>query len=194
MKRIGLTGSIGAGKSTVAALLRARGYAVLDADQVAREVTEQPEVLALLAAQFAGVVRAGQLDRTALAAQVFGDPQQLARLNAIVHPRTREQMKRLEAAAVAAGARAVFQDIPLLFETGQAGNFDAVILVDAPLETRLARVMARSNLSREDVLARDARQMSSDQKRLHATVVIDNSGTQEQLEVKVDSVLALLDV
>lgn len=194
MQRIGLTGSIGAGKSTVAALLRERGYTVLDADQVAREVTQSPEVLQELAAEFSGVVAAGQLDRAALAAVVFGDAHKLARLNAITHPRIRARMAQLEQQARNGGARVVIQDIPLLFETGQAEQFDAVWVVDAPLEQRIARVMARSGLDRAEVLARDARQLPAEQKRRKASVVLDNSGTEAQLAAQLDKALAELEM
>lgn len=192
MRRIGLTGSIGAGKSTLAQLLRRRGYLVLDADQEARAVTQSAEVLRELGREFAGVVVEGELDRAALAAQVFADPRKLARLNAITHPRVRARMARLERAAAQAGASVVFQDIPLLFESGQGGNFEAVLLVDAPLEVRVARVMARSGLSREEVLARDGRQMPAEQKRQLATAVIDNSGDEAALERELDAALLKL--
>lgn len=188
-RRLGLTGSIGAGKSTVARLLRERGLTVLDADAEARWVTEQPEVLAELEAAFPGVVVGGTLDRAGLAARVFGDPEQLARLNAITHPRVRARMEALEAQAVARGARWVVQDIPLLFEGGLEKGMDAVLVVDAPLGVRLARALARGGLSREDILARDARQLSPEEKRKRATIVLDNSGTPEMLEQQLDEAL-----
>lgn len=183
--RIGLTGSIGAGKSTVSALLRELGATVLDADAVAREVTADPQVLSELERHFPGVVAEGVLDRAALAAQVFGQPAALAQLNAITHPRVRERMKTLEAQAVAAGAAVVVQDVPLLLENGLGENFDAVWVVDAPLETRVQRVMARSGLSHQEVLARDARQMPAAQKREQADLVLDNSGDTRALRQQV---------
>ena len=117
-KRIGLTGSIGAGKSTLARLLRERGFTVLDADAQARLVTREPQTLQAIEATFPGVVVGGQLDRSALSARVFGFPAALDKLNAIVHPRVRARMAELEAAAAQAGARTVVQDVPLLFEGG----------------------------------------------------------------------------
>ena len=188
-QRLGLTGSIGAGKSTAAALLRARGLTVLDADEQARLVTAEPETLAELEAAFPGVVRGGALDRAALAAQVFGDAAQLARLNAITHPRVRARMAALEAEAAARGEAWVVQDVPLLFEGGLDKSMDAVLLIDAPLETRVARVMARSGLSREDVLARDARQMPADEKRCRATLTLDNGGDLAALEAQLGAAL-----
>ncbi|AKH17906.1 dephospho-CoA kinase [Deinococcus soli (ex Cha et al. 2016)] len=191
-QRIGLTGSIGAGKSTVAQLLRARGLTVLDADEQARLVTQDPEVLTLLADRFPGVVVGGTLDRAALAARVFGNPAALADLNAITHPRVRARMAALEAQAARQGARAVVQDVPLLFEGGLDAQMDAVIVVDAPLHLRVGRVMARSGLTEAEVLARDARQLPAAQKRKRATVVIDNDRDLPHLEAQVDRALRQL--
>ncbi|WP_119673347.1 dephospho-CoA kinase [Deinococcus sp. RM] len=188
-QRIGLTGSIGAGKSTVAQLLRARGLTVLDADEQARLVTQDPGTLALIEARFPGVVVGGSLDRAALSARVFGQTEALAALNAIVHPRVRERMATLEAQA---GSRVVVQDVPLLFEGGLDAQMDAVIVVDAPLPLRVARVMARSGLTEAEVLARDARQMPAEQKRARATVVIDNDRDLPHLEAQVDRALRQL--
>ncbi|WP_189054332.1 dephospho-CoA kinase [Deinococcus daejeonensis] len=188
-QRIGLTGSIGAGKSTVAQLLRARGLTVLDADEQARLVTQNPETLTLIEARFPGVVVRGNLDRAALSARVFGQPEALAALNAIVHPRVRERMAALEAQA---GSRVVVQDVPLLFEGGLDAQMDAVIVVDAPLPLRVARVMARSGLTEAEVLARDARQMPAAHKRERATIVIDNDHDLPHLEMQVDRALRQL--
>lgn len=189
-QRLGLTGSIGAGKSTVAGLLRARGLTVLDADEQARRVTGEPEVLAELEAAFPGVVRDGVLDRAALAGRVFGDPEQVARLNAITHPRVRARMAALEAEAAARGEAWVVQDIPLLFESRLEGTMDAVLVVDAPLEVRLARALTRGGLTREDILARDARQLSGEEKRRRVSFVLDNSGSPSELEKQLDRALA----
>ncbi len=194
LRRIGLTGSIGAGKSTVARLLRQRGFTVLDADEQARAVTRDPEVLGEIAAAFPGVVVGDQLDRAALAGRVFGHPEALARLNAITHPRVRARMAALEAAALAAGAVSVIQDIPLLFEGGSQTLFGAVLLVDAPLEVRLERVMARDQLSREAVLARDAAQMPSRQKRQLADAVIENGEDEAALSAQLEAVIRQLDL
>ncbi|WP_291431133.1 dephospho-CoA kinase [Deinococcus sp.] len=192
VRRIGLTGSIGAGKSTVAALLRARGLTVLDADEQARLVTQDPGVLALLDARFPGVVAHGTLDRAALAERVFSDPAALADLNAITHPRVRARMAALEEQAAARGERTVVQDVPLLFEGSLHTQMDAVIVVDAPLALRVKRVMERSGLSEPEILARDARQLPADQKREQATVIIENSGDLAHLEAQVDAALRQL--
>ncbi len=194
VRRLGLTGSIGAGKSTVAALLRERGLTVLDADVVAREVTADPAVVARLAALFPGTVSGGVLDRAALARQVFGNPEALARLNAVVHPEVRQRMTALETEAFARGEAWVVQDIPLLFEGGLEGSMDAVLVVDAPLDVRVARVMARSGLSRDEVLARDAAQLPAEEKRRRAAAVLENTGDLTELAATLDGALRRLGV
>jgi len=193
-KRLGLTGSIGAGKSTLARMLRERGFTVLDADAQARLVTQEPQTLRDIEAGFPGVVVGGQLNRPALSARVFGFPAELARLNAIVHPRVRARLAELEAAAARAGAHTVVQDVPLLFEGGSRALFDAVLLIDAPLDVRLARVMVRDQLSREAVLARDAAQMPAEQKRRLADAVIENGGDEAALAAQLEAVLARLEL
>lgn len=193
-RRLGLTGSIGAGKSTVAALLRARGLTVLDADEQAHRVTGEPETLARIEQAFPGTVQGGVLDRAALGAAAFADPARLAVLNAIVHPRVRARMAALEAEATLRGERWLVQDVPLLFEGGLEKSMDAVLVVDAPLEIRIARVMARSHLTREEVLARDARQTPAEEKRRRASYVIENSGEIAELEPQVDAALRQLEI
>lgn len=194
LHRLGLTGSIGAGKSTVAALLRERGLTVLDADAEARLVTQEPEILAQIEAAFPNTVKDGVLDRAALAAAAFADPERTKVLNAITHPRVRARMTALEAKATASGASWVVQDIPLLFESGQEKNFDAVLLVDAPLETRIQRVIERSGLTREEILARDARQMPAAEKRKKATITLENDGDLAGLARQVDEALEQLEL
>ncbi|QFP75941.1 dephospho-CoA kinase [Deinococcus sp. AJ005] len=193
-RRLGLTGSIGAGKSTVAALLRARGLTVLDADAQARLATEEPETLERIEAAFPGTVRGGVLDRPALSAVAFADPARLAELNAIVHPRVRARMTVLEQQAVADGARWTVQDVPLLFEGGLEASMDAVLVVDAPLDLRVARVMERSQFSREEVLTRDARQTPAAEKRQKADFVIENDAGLPELEAQVDAALQALGI
>lgn len=195
MKRIGLTGSIGAGKSTVAKLLREKGIPVLDADAVAREVSGWTEVLNAVRETFGNefVLERG-LNRKKLAELVFAKSDARAQLNAIIHPRIREEMNRLQLELEKTGVAAVVQDIPLLFESKLESLFDAVILVDAPLETRLARVMARDGISREAFLARDAAQMPASEKRLRATVTLENAGDEFELSELLDNVLSKLEI
>ena len=195
VKRIGLTGSIGSGKSTVARFLVARGIPVLDADAAARRVSSSAGVLRAVSSQLgAEYVLPDGLNRAALAQLVFADPNARAMLNSIIHPKVREEMARLEAQLESEGARAVVQDIPLLFENNLQTLFDAVILVDAPLETRVARVMERDGATREAVLARDAAQMPSSEKRARADFIVENDGDEDALEGQLDDVLVKLGV
>ncbi|WP_425147759.1 dephospho-CoA kinase [Deinococcus sp.] len=192
---LGLTGSIGAGKSTAADLLRKHGLTVLDADAVALEVSRDPAVLAEVARQLGPqYLKGGGFDRAALAALVFAEPDKRALLNAIVHPRVRARMAELSAEAAARGEGWVVQDVPLLFEGQGWRSMDAVLLIDAPLELRIARVMRRSGLTRRAVLARDAAQMPAEQKRARATVVVENVGDQAQLEAGLLEALRVLGI
>jgi dephospho-CoA kinase len=186
MLRIGLTGGIGSGKSTVAAQLAARGALVVDADRIAREVVEPgtPGLAAVADAFGPGVLTAdGALDRAALAAIVFSDPEARARLDGIVHPLVRARAKELIAQAPADAV--VVQDVPLLVETGQAGQYDLVLVVEADLETRVARLAVRG-LGEDDARARIAAQATDEQRRAVADVVLDNSGAPEALAAQVE--------
>jgi dephospho-CoA kinase len=186
MLRIGLTGGIGSGKSTVAALLAARGAVVVDADRIAREVVEPgtPGLAAVVGAFGPGVLADdGSLDRAALAAIVFADPEARARLDGIVHPLVRARAR--EVIGQAAPDAVVVQDVPLLVETGQAGAHDLVLVVETDLETRVARLLQRG-LSEDDARARIAAQATDEQRRAVADVVLDNSGGPEALAEQVD--------
>jgi dephospho-CoA kinase len=184
--RIGLTGGIGSGKSTVSRLLADRGAIVVDADVIAREVVEPgtPGLAAVVEAFGAGVLGGdGSLDRPALASVVFADPEARARLDAIVHPLVRARATQLAAAAPADAV--VVHDVPLLAETGQAASYDLVVVVEADVDTRVARLVQRG-LTAEDARARIAVQATDDERRAIADVVLDNSGTPEQLAEQVD--------
>ncbi len=186
MLRIGLTGGIGSGKSTVAALLAARGAVVVDADRIAREVLEPgtPGLAAVVGAFGPGVLAEdGSLDRAALAAIVFADPEARARLDGIVHPLVRARAR--EVIGQAAPDAVVVQDVPLLVETGQADAHDLVLVVETDLETRVARLLLRG-LSEDDAHARIAAQATDEQRRAVADVVLDNSGGPEALAEQVD--------
>ncbi|WP_336029594.1 dephospho-CoA kinase [Geodermatophilus sp. FMUSA9-8] len=190
MLRIGLTGGIGSGKSTVAALLAARGAVVVDADRIAREVVEPgtPGLAAVVASFGPGVLTAdGALDRAALASIVFADPEARARLDGIVHPLVRARAQ--EVVAGAAADAVVVQDVPLLVETGQAGQYDLVLVVEADLETRVARLLLRG-LTEEDARARIAAQATDEQRRAVADVVLDNSGAPDALAAQVERLWA----
>ncbi|MGY1618452.1 dephospho-CoA kinase [Geodermatophilus sp. SYSU D00691] len=186
MLNIGLTGGIGSGKSTVSALLAARGAVVVDADRIAREVVEPgtPGLAAVVEAFGDGVVGPdGGLDRPALAAVVFADPQARARLDGIVHPLVRARAAELAAAAPPDAV--LVHDIPLLVETGQAGRYDLVLVVEADLDTRVARIVQRG-LPEADARARIAAQATDEQRRAEADVVLDNSGSRDELAAQVD--------
>ena len=192
MLRIGLTGGIGSGKSTVARLLAERGAVVVDADAIAREVVEPgtPGLAAVVATFGEDVLTPdGALDRPALGAVVFADPDARERLNAIVHPLVRERAAELAAAVPDDGV--VVHDIPLLVESGQAGTGDArgahdlVLVVETDLDTRLERLVQRG-MTEEDARARIAVQATDEERRAVADVVLDNSGTPGELAAQVD--------
>jgi dephospho-CoA kinase len=188
---IGLTGNIGSGKSVVARLFAERGAAVIDADVLARAATEDPAVLRELAATFGEIiVKDGKLMRAHLAAVVFDNPEARAELNAIIHPWVgREREARTAALAARTPPPAVIvHDVPLLFEVGLDAEMDRVIVVDAPLELRVARVMARSGLTEPEVRSRDAAQLPLAEKVRRADFVIDNSKSLESSAEQVDGV------
>lgn len=186
MLRIGLTGGIGSGKSTVSALLAARGAVIVDADRIAREVVEPgtPGLARIVEAFGEPVLAAdGSLDRAALAAVVFADPEARRQLDGIVHPLVRARAAELAAAAPPGAV--VVNDVPLLVETGQASSYDLVLVVEADPATRVSRLVQRG-LTAEDARSRMAVQASDEQRRAVADVVLDNSGTAEQLAEQVD--------
>jgi dephospho-CoA kinase len=185
--QIGLTGGIGSGKSTAARRFAELGALVIDADAVAREVVEPgTEGLAAVVAEFGEQVLdgAGRLDRPALARVVFGDEAARGRLNAILHPRIRAKAAARIAAAPA--GTVVVQDVPLLVETGQAGSYDLVVVVEAPAELRVARLGRDRGMAPEEARARMAAQASDEQRRAVADVVMVNDGSPDDLRAKVD--------
>jgi dephospho-CoA kinase len=179
---VGLTGGIGAGKSTAARLLAERGALILDADVAAREVVAPgTDGLAAVVAEFGdGVLDPdGALDRAALAAVVFADPNRRAALNAIVHPRVRSWMA--DQAAAAPEGSVVVQDVPLLVESGLAGLFELVIVVDAADEVRIGRLVRDRGMTEEEAKARIEAQAPREQRLAAADVVLNNDGTPEEL-------------
>lgn len=183
---IGLTGSIGMGKSTVAAMFSAHGVPMYDADATVHRLYSGPLVEEIEAA-FPGVVREGSVERAALARQVTGDPKVLRRLEAIVHPAVRaEESAFLERHA---RARFVLLDIPLLLETDRAGDMDAVVVVSAPPAVQRARVLARPGMSAERLDAILARQMPDGEKRRRAHFVIDTSGPLDATRRQVAAIM-----
>ena len=186
MLRIGLTGGIGSGKSTVSRLLGEHGAVVVDADVIAREVVAPgtPGLAAIVEAFGPTALAAdGSLDRPGLAAVVFADPEARRRLDGIVHPLVRARAGELEAAAPADAV--VVHDVPLLAETGQGSSYDLVVVVEADPAVRVARLVQRG-LTADDARARIAVQATDEHRRAIADVVLDNSGTPEQLAEQVD--------
>jgi dephospho-CoA kinase len=186
MVEVGLTGGIGSGKSEVSRLLESYGAVVIDADKLARDVVAPGTPgLAQVVEEFgADVVRAdGSLDRERLASLVFGDDGARQRLNAIVHPLVGERSAALKADA--SDDAVVVHDVPLLTEAGLAGLYDLVVVVDVPVETQIERLVQLRGITEEDARARIAVQASRDERRAVADVVIDNSGTFEELEAQV---------
>jgi dephospho-CoA kinase len=186
----GLTGGIASGKSTVSRMLRELGARVLDADVLAREVVEPGTPgLRRIDERFPGVVGPdGRLDRVKLGAHIFADPAERAALNAIVHPEVRELFQRKLEALDAEGVTHAVYDVPLLIETGLHVAMAGVAVVWVPRDVQKARLMVRDGLSAEQAEARLAAQLSLDDKRQHATWVIDNSGAPEATRPQVEAV------
>lgn len=187
--RVGLTGGIASGKSTVSAILRELGAVVIDADQLAREVVAPgTEGLAEIVAVFGEQVLTadGELDRPAMGALVFADEGRRRALEAIIHPRVRARSAEIEAAAPPDAV--LVHDIPLLAESGMGSTFDAVVVVDVPQEVQLDRMLSLRAMTQDDARARIAAQASREQRRAIATHLIDNTGTLEDLRHRVTEV------
>jgi dephospho-CoA kinase len=195
MLRVGLTGGIGSGKSTVSERLAALGAVVLDADKAARVVVEPgtPGLAQIVEAFGPGVLSdEGSLDRAKLASVVFADEAALAKLNAITHPLIHEHIRAAEESAIRAGGDGVVlvHDVALLAEWGRAKEFDLVIVVDVPTETQLERLTGQRGMAEDQARARMAAQASREQRLAVADIVIDNSGSREDLDRRVSEVWA----
>jgi dephospho-CoA kinase len=198
MLRVGLTGGIGSGKSTVSERLGALGAVILDADKAARAVVEPGTPgLAQIAQTFGPGVLApdGSLDRAKLAEIVFADESALAKLNAITHPLIRDHIQAAEDAAIQAGPDdlVLVHDIALLAEWGRAKEFDLVIVVDVPTETQVERLTKQRGMPEDQARARIAAQATRDQRRAIADIIIDNSGTKADLDRRIAEVWADLE-
>ncbi|GAA1495899.1 dephospho-CoA kinase [Paeniglutamicibacter kerguelensis] len=195
MLNVGLTGGIAAGKSAVARQLAELGAVLIDADAIARAVVEPgtPGLAAVVAAFGPGILTAdGALDRPALGALVFKDTAAREKLNSIVHPLVRAEAARLREAAPADAV--IVQDIPLLVETGQGQDFDVVLVVAAPLQERLRRMARDRGMNEADALARISAQAADAERAAVADILIENSGTVEELRDRVNEVWESLDV
>jgi dephospho-CoA kinase len=191
--RVGLTGGIGSGKSTVSAMLAAKGAVVIDSDLLAREVVAPGSAgLAAVVDAFGTRVLApdGQLDRSALGQIVFADADARRRLEAITHPLVRARAHEIEAEAP--DGAIVVHDIPLLVETGQEDSFDAVVVVEAPVETQLRRLVDDRGMAPDGARSRIAAQATPKQRRAAADHVLVNDGSLDHLRRQVDDAWAAI--
>lgn len=184
MLKVGLTGNIASGKSSVADVWRGLGARVVDADELARRAVEPGSSgLAEVVTRWGPAVLtpSGELDRAALRERVFRDPSARTELESIIHPVVAELRDQEFARALAAGEQVVVADIPLLFEVGLEDAFDLVVLVDAPEAVRRERIVRDRGLAPAEAERMIAAQMPSERKRVRADLVIDNSGTLAEL-------------
>lgn len=196
MPLIALTGGIASGKSTIARRLAEHGAVIVDADQIVRDVqTPGSPVLEAIAADFGDdvILADGSLDRPALGGRVFGDPDAIARLNAIVHPAVRAESTRRFAEAFAADADAVVvYDVPLLVEARPDDPWALIVVAHAPAALRAERLVELRGMSEADAAARIASQVSDDARLAVADVVIDTAGTMDDTHRQVDDLWATL--
>ncbi|HKY37502.1 MAG TPA: dephospho-CoA kinase [Polyangiaceae bacterium] len=195
LRVFGLTGGIGSGKSTVAALLRERGVPVVDADELAREALAPgtPGLAAVVAAFGPDVLSPdGSLDRKRLGGLVFADPEARKTLSGITHPIVRRLSQERFAALEVLGVRLAGYDVPLLFEVGLDRALRPVVVVAASEATQLERTLERGGLSRDEAQARIAAQLPLAEKRARADHVIDNDGSRAELSAQVDALVERL--
>jgi dephospho-CoA kinase len=193
MKIIGLTGSIGMGKSTTAAMFREAGIPVYDADAAVHEAYDVGGVaVGPVGEAFPGVVKDGRIDREELRKRVLGNPEALKVLNGIVHPLIGKSRAKVFADAEAAGADMVILDVPLIFETGGEKNMDAVIVCSAPPDVQRERVLAREGMSPERLDAILAQQVPDAEKRARADYVVDTGKGLEPAREQVKAIIEAL--
>jgi dephospho-CoA kinase len=185
---LGLTGSIGMGKSTTAAFFAEAGVPVHDSDAVVHRLYEG-DAVAPVEAAFPGVAVDGKIDRAKLAARLIGKPDAIKRLEAIVHPLVRAATQRFTQEQAAKGARVILLDIPLLFETGGEKNVDAVVVVSSPPEVQRARVLGRPGMTVEKLDALLRRQMPDAEKRARAHFVVDTSRSFDSARAQIHGIL-----
>jgi dephospho-CoA kinase len=190
---IGLTGSIGMGKSTTAAMFRDAGVPVYDADAAVHDLYDQGgAAVGPVGEAFPGVVKDGRVDREALRQAVLGKPDELKRLNAIVHPLVGRDRIGFFAKAQADGADMAVLDIPLLFETGGHANVDAVVVASAPADMQRERVLSREGMTPERLDAILAQQLADAEKRARAHFVVDTSRGLEPARLQVAAIIAVM--
>jgi dephospho-CoA kinase len=188
---IGLTGSIGMGKSTVAARLRALGFAVFDADAEVHRLYEGPAVAAIEAA-FPGSTDGQRVDRQKLSQALIANPQDFRRLEAIVHPLVFAAERSFLKAEAERGARLAVLEVPLLLESGRQPRVDAIIVASTRADLQRERVLRRSGMSLEKLEQVLARQMPDAEKRARADFVVDTSGTFAETDAQVDRIVESL--
>ncbi len=186
---LGLTGSIGMGKSTTAKFFAAEGVPVQDADAVVHRLYEG-EATPLIEAAFPGTTKDGKVDRVALGQRVLGDAAAIEKLEAIVHPLVAKARDRFLAEAERAGAAVAVLDIPLLFETGGDARCDAVAVVSAPTDTQRRRAFERAGMTEQKLAAIMAKQIPDEEKRRRADFVVDTSQGFEHAHAQVRDILA----
>jgi dephospho-CoA kinase len=189
MKILGLTGSVGMGKSTTAQMFVTEGVPMFDADAAVHQLYKG-EAAPLIEREFPGTTKNGTVDREKLSAQVVGKPEALARLEKLVHPLVGEMRAKFMADAQKEGAKAVLLDIPLLFEIGDPSKFHAVIVVSAPADVQRERVLARPGMTAEKFEAILKRQTPDSEKRARADFVINTGEGLESARKQVKQVLA----
>ena len=188
---LGLTGSIGMGKSTTAKLFAEAGVPVYDADAIVHSLYEGDAVLPI-EADFPGVIVDGKVDRARLSARVLHDPAAMKRLESIVHPMLGASRQEFLHEAERSGASVAVVDVPLLFETGRSSSVDAVVVVSAPAEMQRARALARPGMSGEKLDLILARQMPDAEKRRRADFVVDTSGSFDDTRRQVAQIVERL--
>lgn len=194
---IGLTGSMGTGKTTVSDIFKKRGIKVIDADEISREITRKGSpLLGVLAERFGSeIIKSdGSLDRKRLASIVFASDEKLCELNDIMHPRIINDIKERIAEFDETGEKLLVLDAPLLLETGLDKLVDLVLLVTCDSNVQIERIMERDDMTRTEAESRLAHQMSQEEKKRLADFILDNSGTVDELEAKVDDFLEGLEV
>lgn len=192
MKLIGLTGGIGSGKSTVAKALAGYGYEIVDADQIARDIVKpgQPALAELQEAFGQDIIDdSGELRRFLLAQRAFADPDKTELLNSITHPRINEETQRRFAEARSRGESAVVYDMPLLVDNGLHEDMDLTVVVDVDPETRVHRLVQHRGLDEHDARRRIAAQVSDEERRAAADVIIDNNGPLTAIAPQVEKLV-----
>lgn len=190
-KTLGVTGGIGSGKTTVCRFFEDLGARVFYADVEAKKLMEDdPDARAAIIAAFGeeSYTADGRLDRAYLARQIFSDEEQVARINAIVHPRVFAAFRRARQQAERDGIHLLVHEAALIFESGGDKHLDAVAVVDAPQEKRINRVVARDGVTREQVRARMGHQLPAEELRRRADYIIENTGSLETLRARVEAV------